>query len=274
MSLGAVGAGPALAAAKQQLRAQLKQQLKAMPQAAVAAQSAAIFNSLSGFQPYIESRRIGIFLSMPAAEVQTDAIVRHALSQGKQVYVPYLHKPGPTLQTEAYVPPRVMDMVQLRDVADYESLARDRWGIPSIDAESVDARRRILGDGEARSGRTENSESTLQPELDTTSETLDIILMPGVAFDVDPATHRVHRCGHGRGFYDYFLHRYALKLASDLSHTTSTSPARSSSPASLVRLYGLALADQVLPVGSVPTGPHDQPLDGLISGDGKVTVPS
>ncbi|EPE02319.1 5-formyltetrahydrofolate cyclo-ligase [Ophiostoma piceae UAMH 11346] len=259
MSLGAVGAGPALAAAKQQLRTQMKQQLKTLPQKSVAAQSAAISSSLSRLQPFVNARRVAVFLSMPAAEVQTDAIVRHALSQGKQVFVPYLHKPGPTLQAETYVPPRVMDMVQLRDVADYESLARDRWGIPSVDAASVEARQRILGDGELESDL--GSGSTSLTSSTSSASSLDIILMPGVAFDVDPTTRRVHRCGHGRGFYDYFLHRYALKMASQ---------SQSSSP---VRLYGLALTEQVLSVGSVPTGPHDQPLDGLISGDGTVTIP-
>ncbi|CAK7236614.1 hypothetical protein SCUCBS95973_009666 [Sporothrix curviconia] len=258
----ALGATPALSMAKTQLRAQMKQQLKSLPAAAVASQSAAIYGALSRFPPFVNARRVAVFLSMPAAEVQTDAIVRHALAAGKQVFVPYLHKPDVVVKAGDYIPPRVMDMVQLHDVADYEALARDRWGIPSVSASSVESRRRVLGNGEEDLGQNPEEEHQQHQHQHHLLSTLDLILMPGVAFDVDPATRRIHRCGHGRGFYDYFLHRYALKMAA--AHYASVPP---------VRLYGLALAEQVMPAHSVPTGPHDQPLDGLITGDGTVVVP-
>ncbi|OAA56937.1 5-formyltetrahydrofolate cyclo-ligase [Niveomyces insectorum RCEF 264] len=274
----ALGTTPALAAAKQQLRQQMKQRLASLPADAVAEQSAAVFRALVRFPPFVDARRVAVFLSMPAAEVQTDAIVRHALAAGKQVFVPYLHKPGPNLlragtetgtgtdSTNPYVPPRVMDMVQLHDAADYEALARDRWGIPSVAPSSVHTRCRVLGDGdESGSGSGSGSASASSPAAPLS---LDLILLPGVAFDVDPATRRVHRCGHGRGFYDYFLQRYALKMAaSSLSEPSSSSPLRP------IQLYGLALTEQLLPAHSVPTDPHDQPLDGLITGDGTVVIP-
>ncbi|CAK7227236.1 hypothetical protein SBRCBS47491_006502 [Sporothrix bragantina] len=256
----ALGATPALAVAKNQLRAQMKQQLKSLPATSVASQSAAIYGSLSRFPPFANARRVAVFLSMPAAEVQTDAIVRHALASGKQVFVPYLHKPNAAVKAGDYIPPRVMDMVQLHDVDDYEALERDRWGIPSVSASSVESRRRVLGDGEE--DMPQDPEEKHQQHQHPVLSTLDLILMPGVAFDVDPATRRIHRCGHGRGFYDYFLHRYALKMAA--AHYASVPS---------VRLYGLALTEQVMPAHSVPTGPHDQPLDGLITGDGTVIVP-
>lgn len=40
---------------------------------------------------------------------------------------------------------------------------------------------------------------------DTTKEGLDLILMPGLAFD-----RHLNRLGHGRGYYDTYLHRCAL----------------------------------------------------------------
>ncbi|CAK7262795.1 hypothetical protein SEPCBS57363_000226 [Sporothrix epigloea] len=254
----ALGATPALALAKSQLRAQMKQKLKSLPPARVASQSAAICGALTRFQPFTDARRVAVFLSMPAAEVQTDAIVRYALSTGKDVFVPYLHKLATVADEGGYTPPRVMDMVQLHDVDDYESLIPDRWGIPSVSADSLSSRCRVLGDGKEGSGQTAEE----QRQRDKATATLDLILMPGVAFDVDPTTRRIHRCGHGRGFYDYFLHRYALKMA-----------ATGQLPVAPVRLYGLAFTEQVEPVHSVPTGPHDQPLDGLITGDGTITIP-
>lgn len=187
---------------------------------------------------------------MPAAEVQTDAIVRHALTSGKQVFVPYLHKSP--FSSNPDIPKRVMDMVQLENVQDYESLKRDKWGIPSIDPATIHQRQRILG---AASDAVKQQHG---------QATLDLILMPGVAFDLAPESQDVRRLGHGRGFYDLFLERYAEKL--EQLHVKGPS----------VLLYGLGLKEQFLSPATdgVPVGPYDQPLHGLILGDGKTVVPN
>lgn len=185
-----------------------------------------------------------MYLSMPNGEIQTDPIVRHALSSGKQVFVPYLHKSG---LPSGEGPARLMDMVSLRDITDYESLQRDKWGIPSVDEASVNERQRSVGELEGKCSH---------------HVPLDLILMPGVAFDTDPQTGTIRRLGHGKGFYDYFLHRYALR---------ATEEERSSDGHPSVLLYALALKEQFLPGSSgeaVPVGPHDQPIDGLFLGDG------
>lgn len=183
---------------------------------------------------------------MPNGEIQTDPIVKHALSTGKQVFVPYLHKSG---LPPGEGPSRLMDMVSLRDLDDYESLQRDKWGIPSVNAATVNERQRSVGELGGRSSQ---------------DATLDLILLPGVAFDTDPDTGAIRRLGHGRGFYDYFLHRYALR-------STDKDTASDGHPA--VLLYALALREQLLEASSgesVPVGPHDQPIDGLFLGDGKL----
>jgi 5-formyltetrahydrofolate cyclo-ligase len=174
---------------------------------------------------------------MPATEIQTDAIVRHALGAGKHVYVPYLHKAS---DPEPGTPARVMDMVHLRSIEDYEGLKRDAWGIPSIDPSTVHERRRILGGPD-----THHSDQS----------TLDLMLLPGVAFDVDVDSGVVGRLGHGKGFYDFFLNRYMAKAKQPL------------------QLYGLALTEQILPESSeyrIPIGPYDRRLHGLILGDGNI----
>lgn len=180
---------------------------------------------------------------MPTGEVQTDAIVRHALSAGKQVFVPYLHKvQNPIPDT----PRSVMDMVDLRSLSDYESLEPDSWGIPTIKGETVDQREHIL----------EGAKKT---------EALDLILMPGVAFQTDESTGYVKRLGHGKGFYDYFLHRYRESKESEVKEP-------SKNPGTDVLLYGLALKEQLLEAASedVPIGEHDSLLHGLAIGDGKL----
>ncbi|EHK22192.1 uncharacterized protein TRIVIDRAFT_28011 [Trichoderma virens Gv29-8] len=234
-----------LATAKQQLRRLLKQRLSKVSQDSVLAQSSTIFETLKTFKPYQDANRISVYLSMPSGEIQTDAIVRHALNSGKQVFVPYLHK---SPLDEPGTPARVMDMVQLQDVQDYDRLQRDSWGIPSIDPATVHLRQRILGG----------------PDVHKSDQsTLDLILMPGVAFDTDDAGH-VRRLGHGKGFYDFFLNRYL-----------ATKPHDEVGNGHGLRFYGLALTEQLLNPETdepVPMGQYDRKLHGLILGNGEIKL--
>lgn len=178
---------------------------------------------------------------MPTGELQTDAIVRHALGSGKQVFVPYLFKPS---NPPPGTPKSMMDMVDLRSLSDYDSLKRDSWGIPTIGADTVEEREHVLSNG---------------------SPLLDMILMPGVAFDIDPKSGFIKRLGHGKGFYDYFLHRY--------TQHHGTQERMGGSPETDALLYGLALEEQFLEADaepSVPVGEYDNPLHGLFVGNGKV----
>lgn len=218
-----MAASAALKAAKKELRTLMKKKLSAIPQESINAQSLTVCRKLTALEPYQSAQRIGVYLSMPSGEVQTDAIVRHALQAEKQIFVPYLYK---TVNPPPNTPRSVMDMVHLRSLKEYEMLERDNWGIPTINAESVAERQPILG---------ENGK-------------LDLILMPGVAFSQGP---KVKRLGHGKGFYDYFLHRYMQLHGSE-------------GPGTDVLLYGLALEEQL--VADVPVGEHDHFMHGLLVG--------
>ncbi|KAH8197660.1 hypothetical protein TruAng_008164 [Truncatella angustata] len=234
-----------LTTAKNRLRSLMKQRLASIPHDSITSQSSQVFSSLSRFEPYVNAKRIAVYLSMPNGEIQTDPIVRHALSAGKQVFVPYLHKSG---LPSGEGPARLMDMVSLKDMADYESLERDKWGIPSVDAATVNERQRSVGELDGKSAQ---------------DAPLDLILMPGVAFDRDAETGMIRRLGHGKGFYDYYLHRYALRALEE---------ERASDGHPSILLYALALREQFLPASSeesVPVGPHDQPIDGLFLGNGE-----
>ena len=132
---------------------------------------------------YEAANNIGIFLSMPTGEVKTDGIVRHALQAGKKVYVPYLYKRRAQGGTDL-VPS--MDMASLHSQEDYSALERDKWGIPSLNRSSL--RERILCIEENEVPRNGD---------------LDVILMPGIAFDTS-----MGRIGHGMGYYDRFIAAY------------------------------------------------------------------
>jgi len=73
---------------------------------------------------------------------------------------------------------------------------------------------------------------------------LDVIFMPGVAFDRAFA-----RLGHGKGYYDRFINAYT----SERAHRPL--------------LVALALREQIVPTGQIPMSEHDIPVDVIVSPD-------
>lgn len=153
---------------------------------------------------------------MPKGEVVTRAIIYDALLQGKQIFVPYIYNS----KVQNYPKSRsAMDMISLHSKSDYEGLEPDAWGIPSIAENSIAERSRILEDSrrfsDAVSNDVTNSERSSRSRS-TESRRLDLIVMPGVAFD-----RGLGRLGHGKGFYDYFLKRYHDSKVSLLAEETT-----------------------------------------------------
>lgn len=137
---------------------------------------------------YKAARRISVYLSMPGGEISTSDIVRHALEQGKKVFIPYTY----SLDTPNHGQPKsIMDMVELQSMSDFETLQPDKWGIPTPSEDSISSRANCFGGTGITHGETEGA-----------SAGLDLIVMPGMAFDS-----HLGRLGHGKGFYDYFLTR-------------------------------------------------------------------
>lgn len=89
-----------------------------------------------------------------------------------------------------------MDMIRIYTLQDFRSLKPDRWGIPSLDPESVPTRHNSFGGlGVNRDNKAEHHDSSL-----------DLMIVPGVAFDTN-----LDRLGHGMGYYDRFLGRFDLE---------------------------------------------------------------
>ena len=153
--------------------------------------------TMLSFSEYRAAKKVGIYLSMPFGELSTTSLVQNALADGKEVYVPYLHGIiGSSSQPSA----SVMDMLALRSFEEFQSLEPDRWGIPSLKPSQVVGRKSCLGGYGPVPGLT--CEST----VDTSLYGVDLIIMPGMAFD-----HGFRRLGHGKGYYDDFLARYLDK---------------------------------------------------------------
>ena len=180
-----------------------------------------------------------------------------ALEAGKQVFIPYIYKTASSSGTEGS---STMDMLQLRDMDDYKSLKPDKWGIPSIDAKNVNERTNAFG----TLGLTNGLPMTLK------GSGLDVILMPGMAFDTER-----NRLGHGKGYYDNFLSRYHLSLPEHNEHSRKPFLSTNIPPVPTPCLFrpdmvavGLALKDQMLPSNHrIPTEPWDCPVDTVLFGD-------
>ena len=132
--------------AKKLLRKEMKQILNALTEESKASQSATVTERLLSDEVYKSARSLSVFLSMPD-EVRTTSILRDALDAGKNCYVPRYFTDGGG---------REMEMVLLRDWADYEGLPTTNWNIKQP------------ADDEVR-----------QEALDDAKVGLDLILIPG-----------------------------------------------------------------------------------------------
>jgi len=152
-----------------------------------------------------EATRISVYLSMPQGEISTVGIVKQALRDGKKVFVPYIQKSSKSIRSRTY-----MEMLALRSQEDLDSLQPDAWGIPTFEKSSLQDRENALG------GLGLSKEDDLEKK--NIFESLDLILLPGMAFDQSGG-----RLGHGKGFYDRFLQSY-WELASQNSTQAKMPP--------------------------------------------------
>lgn len=148
-------------------------------------------NQLFSLSEYQNARRISVYLSMPSGELSTSAIVHDALKSGKQVFIPYIHS---VEQPAASPKTSIMEMLALESVEEFESLERDKWGIPSLKPAHAASKLNCFG-GQGVAPRADET---------TREHGLDLIVMPGMAFD-----QKFRRLGHGKGYYDHFLTRYS-----------------------------------------------------------------
>ncbi|KAK6533874.1 hypothetical protein TWF281_005222 [Arthrobotrys megalospora] len=221
----------ALRNAKQELRAAVAKRLATLDVESVREQSRAVVNLLTNLPEYQQAQRVSIYLSMPMGEIDTDSIVRDAFEQGKQVFIPFTHKATSAPMQGEDPKPSVMDMVSLGSLEDYQGLKRNSWGIPTPTRKSLETRKNCID--EVKNGKAG----------------LDLIVMPGVAFDSE-----CRRLGHGKGYYDYFLRRYSEEAGGKMPFTV-----------------GVALKDQLLdPPASVPVGDKDWSLDMILVGNSQV----
>lgn len=239
--------------AKKTLRKEIKTRLSALTNEEVARQSRIAQGLIRTLPQYQQAKCIGLYLSMPTREARTKGLVYDALESGKKVFVPYIHSvEHANLATKKPGAGKVMDMLRLNSLAEFETLGRDSWGIPYLPSDSISERENAMGGvGTSRSDpeATSSGDKTAPNDGDGDGG-LDLIIVPGVAFD----TH-MNRMGHGAGFYDSYLTRFCAD-----GEGTHKKPF----------LVGLCLGEQLLQPGQIKMQGWDWKVDAVAVGDGRL----
>ncbi|KAI9890303.1 MAG: hypothetical protein M1814_004339 [Vezdaea aestivalis] len=171
-----------LAAEKAALRLKIKNNLADVTPDEIQTQTSRVLENLFRMECFANAKTLGVYLSMPSGEIITDEIVKKAIRQGKEVFVPYTRR---NYKVDDGRPRNIMEMVSLHSESDFASLPVDKMNIRKPRPDSLADRKNPLIDG------------TL----------LDMIVVPAVAFD-----HDHERLGHGQGCYDYFLERCQAEI--------------------------------------------------------------
>lgn len=196
---------------KQQLRKQIKETLSKLSEDSIKLQctflsyshhrilivpAESVTRKVTRLPEYVNAKSISIFLSMPGREISTLDIVQDAFAKGKQIFIPYIYSPeGSRIKN--------MHMLRLRDEKDLKSLKADSWDIPSLSSENIETRENALG------GKGISTDVAIG-----TSPKLDLIFMPGMAFDQSN-----NRLGHGKGFYDKYISLIHEIVSNSHSHS-------------------------------------------------------
>jgi 5-formyltetrahydrofolate cyclo-ligase len=157
----------AAAVLKRELRKRMRGVMRQISQDQIANESRVLTDKLKRAALYKRAENIALYASM-GHEFDTRAIMQDAFDANKRVFIPRIVSKVS----------RAMAMLEVRSMAEFDEWIPNSWGIrePPLEAGRMDAPR------------------------DTA---LDLIIVPGVAFDMSGA-----RCGYGMGFYDTFLSRY------------------------------------------------------------------
>ncbi|PCH35410.1 5-formyltetrahydrofolate cyclo-ligase [Wolfiporia cocos MD-104 SS10] len=204
---------------KSAVRAAVAAKLRLLPQSDIARQSQMAVGRVLAAPFFAQSTNVSCYLSMPAGELETAALVSEILRAGKTLFVP---KIDPSARGK-------MDFLKVYGEDDLSSLSSGLWGI-----------------------REPEYEWQGQPRLNALDEAagqLDLILVPGVAFD-----RSLSRVGHGKGYYDRFISAYTRSKCANAQRKPL--------------LVALALREQILEAGQVPTALHDWKMDVIVGPDG------
>ncbi|KAF1313685.1 5-formyltetrahydrofolate cyclo-ligase, partial [Globisporangium splendens] len=250
MSSSSTDAADAMAGVKKELRKQIAAVLKATEAAEIALQSQQLAERICALPEFRNAKALSVYLDMPK-EAATSGLLAAAFEAGKKVYVPKIT--GRSAED--------LKMVQALSVNDINVFPKDKWQIPDPPLTSPS--------GDAREDPIEG--------LD-----LELVLMPGVAFDRSGG-----RLGHGKGYYGRLLSASTGRGVREEQHAAANDDRKNTCVALCAGLAavwkwltmrvhvlekGLCLSPQL--VDQVPLSPHDKMLDIIVTPEEVILTPA
>ncbi|CAI4061606.1 hypothetical protein SUVZ_05G2640 [Saccharomyces uvarum] len=206
-------------ATKQVLRRQIKRAIRALDYDTIAAESHAVSQVVRSLIASTHAKSVACYMSMDKGEVTTGEIIKNLFHDRKEVFLPRCTH---TSESKHF---------KLRDDHHPHLIFHRMTSLTMV-----------------RDLKPQGPYQLREPEPHfEEAASLDLVLVPGVAFDLKTGA----RMGHGAGYYDDFFQRY--KLMHD-GHKPL--------------LVGLCLIEQV--TAPIPLEKHDFPMDCIVCGDGSI----
>jgi 5-formyltetrahydrofolate cyclo-ligase len=140
-----------------------------------ATQSAKVWERLFALPEYQQATSVGLFLSMPMHEIDTDIALIDSIHNNKTVYVPQVGKNFELAEMDL-IKVILPDADSINNSIFHHDWPRNKWGIPEPP--------KNMPRGAASPGD------------------IDLLVVPGLAFDAQGG-----RLGQGKGYYDRFIAR-------------------------------------------------------------------
>mmetsp|Transcript_20939 Transcript_20939/g.49735 ORF Transcript_20939/g.49735 Transcript_20939/m.49735 type:complete len:636 (-) Transcript_20939:237-2144(-) len=175
---------------KKGLRKEIRSKTKVLTKEEIDEQSTKVWKQVMELDVYKSASSVGLFLSMPKGEINTDYIIEDCIRQNKQIWVPEV---GPNFEN----PDMDLRKVILVDSDDenqklfHKLWPTNKWNIPEPPSD--------------------------MPFIVARPGDIDLLIVPGLGFD----TAR-NRLGQGKGYYDRFIAKMNDNASS--SHNQKTMP--------------------------------------------------
>ena len=163
---------------KQDLRKRIRSAMKDLSIEDINTQSHAVWKSVFELPIYQSAKSVGLFLSMPKGEINTDLILQHCVQEGKDIYVPEVGKNFELCDME--LRKVILNSSEATansiDYLFHKQWPTNKWNIPEPPAD--------------------------MPTITANPGDIDLMIVPGLAFD-----RTRNRLGQGKGYYDRFIEK-------------------------------------------------------------------
>lgn len=161
---------------KKLLRKEIRARMRALDVDTITTQSSQVWKIIRGLPAYKSAKSVGLFLSMPSGEINTDEILKDAIKEGKEVYVPQVGKNFEKSEMDLLKVFFDEGIKEEKKESFHKYWPKNKWKIPEPPAD--------------------------MPIVPATPGDIDLLIVPGLGFDRFGG-----RIGQGKGYYDRFIAR-------------------------------------------------------------------